>query len=92
MLVARNFRSRRGEIDVIARDGETLVFVEVRLRRNAAFGGAAASITPAKRVRLIAAAHAYLATSGASRRAASTRSCSTVSTRANRWERDILEE
>jgi len=62
VLVARNFRSRRGEIDVIVRDRDTLVFVEVRLRSQAAFGGAAASITPAKRARLLAAAHAYLAT------------------------------
>jgi putative endonuclease len=62
VLVARNFRTRRGEIDVIARDRDTLVFVEVRLRSGAAFGGAAASITPAKRARLISAAHAYLAT------------------------------
>jgi putative endonuclease len=62
VLVARNFRTPRGEIDVIARDRDTLVFVEVRLRSRAAYGGAAASITPAKRARLLAAAHAYLAT------------------------------
>jgi putative endonuclease len=62
VLVARNFRTRRGEIDVIARDRDTLVFVEVRLRSREAYGGAAASITPAKRARLLAAAHAYLAT------------------------------
>jgi putative endonuclease len=62
VFVARNFRTRRGEIDVIVRDRDTLVFVEVRLRSRAAYGGAAASITPAKRARLLAAAHAYLAT------------------------------
>jgi putative endonuclease len=61
-IVARNFRTRRGEIDVIVRDRDTLVFVEVRLRSRAAYGGAAASITPAKRARLLAAAQAYLAT------------------------------
>jgi putative endonuclease len=61
-LVARNFRTRHGEIDVIVRDRDTLVFVEVRLRSSAAYGGAAASITRAKRARLIKAAHAYLAT------------------------------
>lgn len=60
-IVARNFRTRMGEIDLIARDGEMLVFVEVRKRRSAAYGGAAASITAAKRARLIAAAQAYLA-------------------------------
>jgi putative endonuclease len=60
-IVARNFRRRRGEIDLIARDGETLVFVEVRLRRRADYGGAAESITAAKRARMIAAASLYLA-------------------------------
>ena len=60
-IVAWNFRTPRGEIDVIARDGGTLVFVEVRLRRNGQFGGAAASITSGKRARLTAAARAYLA-------------------------------
>ena len=60
-IVARNFRTRLGEIDLIARDGPTLVFVEVRLRRNPFFGGAAASITAAKCARLAAAARVYLA-------------------------------
>ena len=59
-IVARNFRTRRGEIDLVARDGATLVFVEVRLRRDRAFGGAAESITAAKRSRLVAAAQYYL--------------------------------
>ncbi|MEO8847159.1 MAG: YraN family protein [Casimicrobiaceae bacterium] len=59
-IVARNVRNRFGEIDLIARDGETLVFVEVRLRRSAAFGGAAMSITPAKQAKLVAAARIYL--------------------------------
>ena len=60
-IVERNFRCRRGELDLIARDGEMLVFVEVRLRRRDDFGGAAASITAAKRARMIAAAGLYLA-------------------------------
>jgi putative endonuclease len=64
-IVTRNFRARRGEIDLIARDGDTLVFVEVRLRRSQAFGGAGASITAAKCARLAAAANVYLATLGA---------------------------
>src|SRR5207237_10746784 len=59
-IVARNFRVRRGEIDLIARDGATLVFVEVRLRRDSRFGGAVESITAAKRARLVAAAQVYL--------------------------------
>jgi putative endonuclease len=60
-IVARNFRTRFGEIDLVARDRGTLVFVEVRLRGSARYGGAAASITAAKRERLIAAASGYLA-------------------------------
>jgi putative endonuclease len=59
-IVARNFRTRRGEIDLVARDGDTLVFVEVRLRSSARFGGAAESITAVKRARLVAAAQVYL--------------------------------
>lgn len=61
-VVARNVRSRFGEIDLIAREGATLVFVEVRMRRSTAFGGAAESITAAKRARMVAAAQTYLAT------------------------------
>jgi len=60
-LVARNFRCRLGEIDLIARDGKTLVFVEVRMRSSNRFGGAAASITAAKRAKLSRAARHYLA-------------------------------
>jgi putative endonuclease len=59
-IVARNYRCRGGEIDLIARDGDSLIFVEVRLRRDAAFGGAAESITIAKRRRLAFAANHYL--------------------------------
>ncbi|HZQ61124.1 MAG TPA: YraN family protein [Casimicrobiaceae bacterium] len=62
VTIARNFRTRRGEIDLIARDGGTLVFVEVRLRARNDYGGAAASITTAKQQRLVAAASQYLAT------------------------------
>lgn len=60
-IVARNVRSRYGEIDLVAREHDTIVFVEVRLRRSERFGGASASITAAKRDRLIAAAESYLA-------------------------------
>lgn len=58
--VGRNFRSKGGEIDLIMQDGATLVFVEVRKRRGAQFGGAAASVTPAKQAKLIHAAQRYL--------------------------------
>jgi len=61
-LVARNWRCRRGEIDLILREGATLVFVEVRQRASQSFGGAAASIGAAKQGRLIAAAQTYLQT------------------------------
>jgi putative endonuclease len=60
-VIERNYRCRFGEIDLIARDGEALVFVEVRMRSSAAFGGAAASITAAKREKLMRTARHYLA-------------------------------
>lgn len=59
-LVARNYRCRMGEIDLIMEQGGTLVFVEVRMRRGAGFGGAAASITGNKQRKLIHAAQHYL--------------------------------
>jgi len=59
-LVVANYRSRFGEIDLILRDGDVLVFAEVRMRKNADFGGARASITPAKQARLIKTANQYL--------------------------------
>ena len=60
--VARGRSRRGGEIDLVAldRDG-TLVFVEVRVRRGALGGGAAASVGPGKQARLVYAAHTYLA-------------------------------
>lgn len=63
-IVARNWRCRFGEIDVIAREGPVLVFVEVRARTLARYGGAAESIDSHKRSRLIAAATQYLAREG----------------------------
>ena len=59
-LVERNFRCKVGEIDLIMRDGATLVFVEVRARADGRHGRAAASITPAKQRRLTRAAERYL--------------------------------
>lgn len=61
-LLARNWRCRFGEIDLIMQDGATRVFVEVRLRSRSDFGGAAASVTPAKQKKLLAAARQYLTT------------------------------
>ena len=59
-LLARNWRCRHGEIDLIAEEGGTVVFAEVRQRSSTGFGGAAESITSAKRGRLLAAARLYL--------------------------------
>jgi putative endonuclease len=59
-LVAQNYRGRFGEIDLIMQDGAVLVFVEVRLRSNAEFGGAAASIDARKQRRLVRTAQQYL--------------------------------
>jgi putative endonuclease len=60
-IVARNYRTRLGEIDLVARDGDILVFVEVRMRSDGGFGGALESITPRKQRRIAAAAGLYLA-------------------------------
>ena len=58
--MSRNFRTRLGEIDLVARDGDTLVFVEVRMRSAGTFGGALESITPRKQRRIQAAAQQFL--------------------------------
>jgi putative endonuclease len=61
-LVEQNFHCRFGEIDLIMKDADTLVFVEVRLRSNDQFGSAAASITLQKQKKLIATAQCFLQT------------------------------
>jgi putative endonuclease len=63
-ITDRNYRSRYGEIDLVARDGATLVFVEVRQRTGGGFGGAADSITADKRAKLLRTARDYLARRG----------------------------
>lgn len=60
ILLTQNYRCRFGEIDLIMRDGNMLVFIEVRQRANNQFGGAAASITPAKQAKLLRTARHYL--------------------------------
>ena len=60
LLVERNWRCRFGEIDLIMKDGATLVFVEVRQRASRRFGGAAASIGREKRERIERAMSLYL--------------------------------
>ena len=60
-ILARRYRTRFGEIDIVARDGETTVFVEVKARAGDEFGGAAAAVTPWKQRRLTYMATDYLA-------------------------------
>ena len=59
-LMEKNFRCRVGEMDLIMRDGQVLVFIEVRSRKNQRFGGAAASVGPVKQQRLWRTAAFYL--------------------------------
>ena len=59
-LLCRNYRSRYGEIDLIMVDSGTLVFVEVRYRRNEKFGGAIDSVTTAKQKKIRLTAAHYL--------------------------------
>lgn len=60
LLIERNYRCSFGEIDLIMRDDETLVFVEVRRRRNVSFGTPAETVGPRKQKRLRASAEHYL--------------------------------
>lgn len=59
-LVAQNYTARCGEIDLILKDGDTIVFVEVRFRRHASHGGAVASVDFRKQKKLIKTAQHYL--------------------------------
>jgi putative endonuclease len=60
-IVERRYRTRLGEIDIIAKDGLTLVFVEVKARMTQEFGGAAAAMTAWKQRRISRMAADYLA-------------------------------
>src|SRR2546429_6613981 len=59
-ILERNYRTRRGEIDLIAEDGRMLVFVEVKVRLDDRFGGPAAAITRAKPARIARLSQQYL--------------------------------
>jgi len=63
-ILARRHRSRFGEIDIVCRDGEAVVFVEVKARRSAQRGTAAEAVVPWKRRRIAAMALDYLAWTG----------------------------
>ena len=58
-ILARNYRSGKSEIDVIARDGDTLVFAEIKARGSEAFGSGADAVTYKKRQMLVQGAYAY---------------------------------
>jgi putative endonuclease len=60
-IVARNWSSRGGELDIVARDGDTLVFVEVKARSGSSFGGPEAAVSRAKQRRIAVAAKAFMA-------------------------------
>lgn len=59
-IVARNFRCRMGELDIVAENGRFLAFVEVKLRKDDRFGSACEAVTPAKQRKLRTAAEFYL--------------------------------
>lgn len=61
-LIERNYRCTGGEIDLVMLEQQTLVFVEVRFRRDRSFGGAAASVNQRKQQRLLIAAQRFLQT------------------------------
>ena len=60
LLIERNYRCKRGEIDLVMRDASSVVFVEVRYRRNIRFGSGAESVNRHKQAKLIATALHYL--------------------------------
>ncbi len=64
VIETRNYRTRFGEVDIVARDGEETVFVEVRTKRSTAYGTPEESLTPRKQARLVKAAEQYLAERG----------------------------
>jgi putative endonuclease len=63
-IVARNYRCRSGEVDVIAREGSTTVFVEVKERRGVSHGEGHEAVTFGKRLRIVRAARLYAAAHG----------------------------
>jgi putative endonuclease len=60
-IMDRNLRTRLGELDLVAQDGEVLVFVEVKARTTEAFGGALLAVNHRKRAKLVKLASQYLA-------------------------------
>jgi putative endonuclease len=60
--VCRNFHCKQGELDLVMRDDQALVIVEVRYRKSDVYGSALESITPSKQARIITATQHYLST------------------------------
>lgn len=60
VVLARNFRAGRGEVDIVAREGNALVFVEVKTRRSNHHGYPEYAVSPRKRMHLLSAAERYL--------------------------------
>ena len=60
VILETNFRTRLGEIDIIAQDGKYTVFAEVKTRKNDRFAAAREHVTPAKQARILAAAEEWL--------------------------------
>ena len=65
-ILERNYRCRAGEVDIVARDGDTTVFVEVKERRSGSHGGGLDAVTPGKRRRVVRAARLWAAAHGLS--------------------------
>lgn len=63
-ILAMNYRRPVGEIDLIARQGQTVVFIEVKRRSSRRYGAPAEAVTPAKRVRIVRTAALYLQEKG----------------------------
>ena len=64
VVLARNYRTRGGEVDLICRDGDTVVFVEVKARQAGSLARPDEAVTPAKRRKIVKAATAYLSEGG----------------------------
>lgn len=59
-IKAKNYHTRKGEIDLITMEGDTLVFIEVRYRKSAHFGSAEESVTPTKQAKIIYSARHFI--------------------------------
>ncbi|MCK5013529.1 MAG: YraN family protein [Candidatus Omnitrophica bacterium] len=63
-VLERNFRNKLGEIDIVAKDGDTICFIEVKTRKTDAFGSPFESVTKAKQRKIIFVALSYLKSQG----------------------------